>query len=105
MPVSDVADPDDIGIYPITLTSLAFTLGGKTSTDYHFDVPSLNGIYLNAPDGVETIAADGSTAREVAVAYYNLQGQRIGNPSAGQVVIRVATLSDGSVRASKIIRN
>lgn len=105
VPVSDVADPDDIGIYPITLTSLAFTLGGKTSTDYHFDVPSLNGIYLNAPDGVETIAADGSTAREVAVAYYNLQGQRIGNPSAGQVVIRVATLSDGSVRASKIIRN
>lgn len=103
LPVSDFADTNDIGIYPVTLTSLAFTLGGKTSTDYHFEVPELNGIYLNAPDGVEPIAADSSNADEVAVAFYNLQGQRIIRPAAGQVAIRVATLSDGSVRASKII--
>ena len=104
VPISDIADTEDIGIYPINLTSLAFTLGGKTSTDYRFEVPALNGIYLNAPDGVEVIAADGTTAREVAVGYYSLQGQRIANPSAGQVVIRVATLSDGSVRATKVLK-
>ena len=103
VPVSEFADPNDIGIYPINLTSVAFTLGGKTSTDYHFEVPQLNGIYLNAPDGVETIASDGSNASEIAVAFYNLQGQRIARPAAGQIAIRVATLSDGSVRASKTI--
>ncbi|MBR5435763.1 MAG: chitobiase/beta-hexosaminidase C-terminal domain-containing protein [Muribaculaceae bacterium] len=51
--------------------------------------------------GVESVA--GSDAVEVASTYYNLQGVRIDNPSAGQIYIRVATLSDGSVRTSKVV--
>ena len=51
--------------------------------------------------GVESVA--GSNAVEVASTYYNLQGVRIDNPSAGQIYIRVATLSDGSVRTSKVV--
>ena len=51
--------------------------------------------------GVESVA--GSDAVEVAATYYNLQGVRVANPSAGQIYIRVATLSDGSVRTSKVV--
>ena len=36
--------------------------------------------------------------------FYNLQGVRVANPTAaGQVYIRVVTLSDGTVKASKIV--
>ncbi|MBR4722429.1 MAG: phosphodiester glycosidase family protein [Muribaculaceae bacterium] len=100
----EFADPNDIGIYPIKFNSLAFIFNGNTSDTYHLEFNRLDVVYANAPDGVEVIAADGTTAHEVAVGYYNLQGQRIVNPSAGQVVIRVATLSDGTVRATKILK-
>ena len=103
VPVGDIADPSDIGIYPLTLTSLAFTFGGKTSTDYHFDVPAFNCLYLNAPDGVEPVATDGQSSAVVATIYYNLQGGRIVSPSAGQVAIRVAVHADGTVTATKCV--
>ena len=51
--------------------------------------------------GVESVA--GSDAVEVAATYYNLQGVRVVNPSAGQIYIRVANLSDGTVRTSKVV--
>ena len=51
--------------------------------------------------GVESVA--GGNAVEVAATYYNLQGVRVTNPSAGQIYIRVANLSDGTVRTSKVI--
>ena len=56
--------------------------------------------YTFGTEGVNTI---GSDATEVAATYYNLQGVRVQNPSAGQIYIRVATLSDGTVRASKVV--
>ncbi|MBR5745343.1 MAG: hypothetical protein IKX94_08505, partial [Muribaculaceae bacterium] len=56
--------------------------------------------YTYGTEGVETI---GSNAVEVAATYYNLQGIRVQNPSSGQIYIRVANLSDGTVRASKVV--
>ena len=49
---------------------------------------------------VEGVNADANVVGEV---YYNLQGVRVIEPAKGQVAIRVATLSDGSVRASKVV--
>ena len=52
--------------------------------------------------GVETITVKpGATAVEST--YYNLQGVRIAAPSAGQVLIRVDRMSDGTVRSSKVV--
>ena len=56
--------------------------------------------YTFGPVSVESV---GNDAAEVSATYYNLQGVRIDNPSAGQIYIRVATLSDGSVRTSKVV--
>ncbi|MBR5436144.1 MAG: chitobiase/beta-hexosaminidase C-terminal domain-containing protein, partial [Muribaculaceae bacterium] len=53
--------------------------------------------------GHVSVESVGSNAAEVSATYYNLQGVRIDNPSAGQIYIRVATLSDGTVRTSKVV--
>ncbi|MBP5314682.1 MAG: hypothetical protein J6Y87_02305 [Muribaculaceae bacterium] len=42
-------------------------------------------------------------SKVVSTSYYNLQGIAIARPISGQVVIAVDHLSDGSIRASKII--
>ena len=56
--------------------------------------------YDDDEGGVNSAA---SNAAEVLTTYYNLQGVRVLKPSSGQICIRVATLSDGSVRASKVV--
>ena len=50
--------------------------------------------------GVESVAAEGEV---VATAYYNLQGVRVNNPAAGQILVKVNTLSNGKVSASKVL--
>lgn len=50
--------------------------------------------------GADAVEVDNE---EVSVVFYNLQGVRTDAPPAGQTVIRVATMTDGSVRASKIL--
>lgn len=49
---------------------------------------------------VEDVTNDASVVSSV---YYNTQGVRVCEPAKGQVAIRVSTLSDGSVRASKVV--
>ena len=44
-----------------------------------------------------------SSAAEVSAVYYTMQGVRVANPDKGQILIRVATLSDGSLRTTKLI--
>ncbi|MBQ7211815.1 MAG: chitobiase/beta-hexosaminidase C-terminal domain-containing protein, partial [Muribaculaceae bacterium] len=60
------------------------------------------GMYKFTPagTGVNAIAAEGEV---VATAYYNLQGVRVNNPAAGQILIKVNTLSNGKVSASKVL--
>lgn len=52
--------------------------------------------------GVDSVT---DNAVETSHVFYNLQGIRVVNPSAGQILIRVATFSDGSVRTSKVLVN
>ena len=56
--------------------------------------------FTPAPSGVESVAAEGNV---VATTYYNLQGVRVVNPTAGQIYIRVNTLSNGKISASKVM--
>ena len=57
IPVSDIGDTNDIGIYPITFKSGIFAITGKTGVDYSFDITSLEAIYDNMPSGIEAIAS------------------------------------------------
>ena len=56
IPMSLLGDPDDIGIYPVYLNSIAVVVKGSTSTDYRIEIPAIEAVYNNAPSGVETIA-------------------------------------------------
>ena len=56
--------------------------------------------YTYGDSGVDSI---GNDAVEIATTYYNLQGIRVTSPTVGQIYIRVANLSDGSVRTSKVV--
>lgn len=56
-----------------------------------------NGYSETGVDAVESLASDISTV------YYTMQGVRVANPEKGQILIRVATLSDGSLRTTKLI--
>ena len=57
-------------------------------------------LYYQEATSVESVAA--AEGEVVATAYYNLQGVRVMNPSAGQILVKVSTLSNGQIRASKI---
>lgn len=71
---------------------------GTLNTDWS---PVISATYKGEGSGVESVSADENVVDEV---FYNLQGVRVANPtSAGQVYIRVVTLSDGTVKASKIV--
>ena len=67
-------------------------VSGELTSIYRFGMPSSG---VSAPIS--------SAVTETGHVFYNLQGMRIDRPSAGQVLIRVATMSDGSIRTSKII--
>ena len=69
---------------------------GKTvKTDYS---PVRTFVY-SSDAGVDGVTSD---VTEVSAVYYSLQGVRLTNPSKGQIAIRVATLSDGTVRTAKV---
>lgn len=60
-------------------------------------------LYFNGQTvtGVDKVAA--SDSEVVSTAYYNLQGVRLAAPAQGQVAIRVSTLANGQIRASKVV--
>lgn len=74
----------------------------NTATIYQSVAGKGVAFYLFNPDGsdVESVAAEGNV---VATSYYNLQGVRVANPAAGQILIKVNTLSNGNVSASKVL--
>lgn len=57
-------------------------------------------LYYSDTTGVDSVAADSEV---VSTAYYNLQGVRLAAPAQGQVAIRVSTLANGQIRASKVV--
>ena len=68
-------------------------VSGSLVSIYRFGMP---------PTGVDVIAPD-QAVKEASVAFYNLQGQRIVSPQAGQIAIRVAKMSDGTLRTTKVV--
>ena len=77
---------------------------GSYATIYQNFAGALVSIYRYGmpPTGVEKVGND-SQAKETSVDFYNLQGQRIVNPQAGQIAIRVAKMSDGTLRTTKVL--
>lgn len=58
-------------------------------------------LYYSDTTGVDKVAT--SDSEVVSTAYYNLQGVRLAAPAQGQVAIRVSTLANGQIRASKVV--
>lgn len=83
---AQIADVDNVGIFPIRLNSLRLNLsGGKKDTAYRLEIPSIKTRYKHFNDaGVYDLTVDDA---DVAPVYYNLQGMRIAKPQPGTVVI------------------
>ncbi len=121
IPVSEIGDINDIGIYPITFSSVQAYIKGSTGTDYNFEITALEAIYDNIPAGVETIEADTNTHEisltpcpvtsgepvtahvktdsETSFAIHSLSGSIISNgsaiPASGHISIPTANLPAG----------
>lgn len=101
--IGEFVNPVEVGSYPLQLNSIALTFGGTTNTNYHLELPRIDGLYLNAPDGVECVTSDEVSSVVVASRYYNLQGQPLSCPQSGQAVIRVDIFDNGGMKAYKTI--
>lgn len=82
LPLTDVMDPEDIGVFPVKVNTMLFNLTGATKTDYRLEVPGVEAYYDEATvNGVEDItvtpAEDGAPRR-----WYNLQGIPVEKPTA-----------------------
>ena len=58
--------------------------------------------FIDPDAGVDGVAADNSNV--VSETYYNVLGQKVINPAAGQVYLKVDKLSNGSTVSSKVVR-
>lgn len=70
--IADIFDINDIGIYPIELTSIAINPGDKASTDMHIDFPGVEAVYSDEALSVGTIAADTAKA-----GFFTLNGRKL----------------------------
>lgn len=123
IPLSELGEANDIGIYPVFINSMMIMLKGSSATDYRIEMPGIEGIYVNAPVGIEDIIADGNEAQITiadnmiktpqvvdAIEVYNLAGQKVAQaansdcvatPAAGSYIVKV--IANGKVTAKKII--
>lgn len=67
IPVSSIADVNDIGIYPIHVRNLSITPKGTNGTTYHIDIMGFEAIYKDAPAGVENIIADNDNGNNFVI--------------------------------------
>ncbi len=119
LPIEDLADVDDIGIYPILFTSVAFEPSGSTSTPYHVDIPGIEAIYYNGPTGgINNVLADGEDDSfdfndpNAIYSVYSVSGQLVKKSKGGVVtdnlpagIYLVTSLSAGKTDATKIAVN
>ena len=82
LPLKDIMDPEDIGIFPVTLNNMELMLTGATKTDYRLEVPGVEAYYDEATvNGVEDITVS-DTDDNAPRRWYNLQGIPVANPTA-----------------------
>ncbi len=70
IPVGDIADAADAGIYPLTINAITINLGDAVGTVSHIEIPHIYGIYTAiAPDaGVEGVLTDASQDNDLIIA-------------------------------------
>ena len=92
-----------------TITYTPDGLKGSHTAKLRISSPNANDVFvtLNGIDNgyseITGVDAGESSVAEVSAVYYTMQGVRVANPDKGQILIRVATLSDGSLRTTKLI--
>lgn len=94
-------------------TDLSYTHQGEAGKTYKMYVAAHYGDYVaHAPEAAHLEVTVGTTSGlsaitlgegESSVEFFNLQGIRVDNPVSGSVLIRRATLTDGSVRNAKVV--
>ena len=64
IPVSDIADISDAGIYPLTINAITLYSGDATNTACHIEIPHIYGVHnvIVADAGVEDVVIDNSVA-------------------------------------------
>lgn len=89
IPVSAFGDVNDIGIYPISLTGINIVLsGGTVGTTHNILFQKLEGVYNNAPSGIEGITTDNNDISNAPAEYYNLQGIKVIHPQNGFYIVK-----------------
>ena len=70
IPVGDIADATDAGIYPLTINAITINLSDAVGTVSHIEIPHIYGIYTAiAPDaGVEGVLTDATQANGLIIA-------------------------------------
>lgn len=58
LPISQLGDPENIGIYPIEFSAFQINPSGSAGKSYHVDVNGIEAVYDNAGDGVDDIVSD-----------------------------------------------
>lgn len=102
---------DGKAVHETTATSYIYQ--GETGKTYKMYVAThYDGYTTHTPEAAQLGVSIDSTSAitavtlgegEASVELYNLQGMRVSNPTAGSILIRRATLTDGTVRNNKII--
>ena len=127
MPIAEYFDESDIGIYPIRFVSVAMSIGGKTKTDYHVEIPGIEAVYDESTLTVDDIKADASGAADSR--FFSVNGDVVTVSAPADIVIvdaagrtiaayngvtevtlpkgvsvLSATTADGIVHALKVVR-
>ncbi len=125
IPVSDFADINDIGIYPIYVNGFNFVLsGGTVGSEQSIQFSKMEAVYNNSPVGIEDVVADASDVINITVVedvitvnesvdsitLYNLEGQKVAEtvksnavtaPAKGSYIVKVT--ANGQSKAQKVI--
>lgn len=91
--LSKEANVNDLAVFPIKLTSLSFYINAKSGAFGKIEVPYINSVYAD-PAGVEDVIVSESESAGGKPVYYNIQGVRVNNPSAGLYIERKGSKSE-----------
>ncbi|MDO5394369.1 MAG: phosphodiester glycosidase family protein [Bacteroidales bacterium] len=102
--IKDFADPDDMAIYPLTLTTIGFSVSGTTNAPHTMDIRSVHGVHTAIPAGEDAVIdilpdSGNPDAANGPIRYYDLNGRRT-EPSQPGIYIRM----DSNGNATKILK-
>lgn len=97
---------DNDASFKVGGTQLVWGLGAY-SLDFNYDDIIYNGVALDEGMATDIIPLTGDAPTVVSTAYFNLLGQRIPKLRVGLkgLILEVNTMSDGTIRTSKVLYN